>query len=326
MQTVSISVGASFIVSTVWTGEFPPVQNCVKLANNDNRGMSSALQRTFSFSDASVHVALPSTSTSAGPSLGEQSHIFLRSPAPALHIVRIRQILSAGYQDMYYSGREPSPQPLVQTWTLCAQARQWFHECPKNAPNHFSLLYRLELLYTIILLLSPSHRNPVLCDYSKALLFDRCMDYISQIHQVLENPSILPFLTFLDIQRVHQVGHRFVKILSENFDMLLSHAIPAPPRVPAGTPEPPMLGEEDRINCRPRAIRCLNYVRDMLRYCARKWDLCSPLEEFEQESAALGKRLADGSRGYVTNQPAYPQKLSSGLPPVGNGYSGYHLG
>lgn len=254
--------------------------------------------------------------------MGEQSHIFLRSPAPALHIVHIRQILSAGYQDMYYSGRESSARPLVQTWTLCAQARQWFHECPKNAPGHFSLLYRLELLYTIIILLSPSHRNPVLCDYSKALLFDRCMDYISQIHQVLENPSILPFLTFLDIQRVHQVGHRFVKILSENFDTLLSSSIPAPPRVPPGTPEAPMLGEEDRINCRPRATRCLNYVRDMLRYCARKWDLRGPLEEFERESAALGKRLRENSNGYVTNQTAYP----SGLPLVGNEYMGYSLG
>lgn len=287
--------------------------------------MSSALQRTFSFSDASVNVALPSTGVTAGSSIGEQSHIFLRSPAPALHIVRIRQILSAGYQDMHYSGREPSPQPLVQTWTLCAQARQWFQECPKNAPSHFSLLYRLELLYTIIILLSPSHRNPVLCDYTKALLFDRCMDYISQIHQVFDNPSILPFLTFLDIQRVYQVGHRFVTILSNDFDLLLSPTIPAPPRVPPTTPEPPMLGEEDRINCRPRAIRCLNYVRDMLRYCARKWDLRSPLEEFERESASLGKRLMDNSSDYVTNQTVYSRELC-GLPLVGNRYSGYHLG
>lgn len=227
---------------------------------------------------------------------------------------------------MYYSGREPSSQPLVQTWTLCLQAWQWFHDCPKNAPNHFSLLYRLELLYTLIILLSPSHRNPILCDYSKALLFDRCMDYISQIHQVLENPSILPFLTFLDIQRVHQVGHRFVNVLSEDFDLLLSPAVPALPPVPAGTPEPPILAEEDRINCRPRALRCLVYVRDMLKYCARKWDLRSPLEEFERESASLRKILMDNSMGYVTNQGAYSQEPSSGLPLVGNGYSGYHLG
>jgi hypothetical protein len=227
---------------------------------------------------------------------------------------------------MYYSSREASPQPLVLIWTLCFQARQWYHECPKNAPNHFSLLYRLELLYTMIILLSPSHRYPVLCDYNKALLFDRCMDYISQIHQVLENPNILPFLTFFDIQRVHQVGHKFVEVLSDNFDMLLSLTVPTPPPVPAGTPDPPKLHEEDRLNTRPRAIRCITYVRDLLKICARKWDLRAPLEEFERQSTSLGKRLVDSSLGYVTNQGAYSQAPSSGLPLAGNGYSGYHLG
>lgn len=222
---------------------------------------------------------------------------------------------------MYYSTREPSPQPIIQTWTLCSQARQWFHDCPKNAPNHFSLLYRLELLYTNIILLSPSTRYPLLCDYNKALLFDRCMDFISQIHQVLENPSILPFLSFLDITRVQQVGHLFVQVLIEDFDFLLSPVVPNPPPVPAGTPDPPILAEEDRINCRPRALRCLTYVRDLLQYSARKWDLRRPLDEFERESAPLGKMLREGPANYGINQSqAYSQ-----APLADNGYSGYHL-
>ncbi|KAJ5086692.1 hypothetical protein NUU61_007999 [Penicillium alfredii] len=269
---------------------------------------SSSLQRTFSFSEASVNVALPSASTSMGPSVAEQSHIFLRSPGPALHIVKIRQILSAGYQEMYYSSHEPSPQPLVWIWTLCWQAREWFHQCPKNAPSHFSLLYRLELLYTMIILLSPSHRYPTLCDYNKALLFDRCMDFISQIHQVLGNPSSLPFLNFLDIQRVQQVSRRFLKVLSENHDLLLSSAVPAPPAVPAGTPNPPILADEDRINCRPRATRCLMYIADLFQYCARKWNLHGLLP------------------GYMSNQGVFTQASSAGLPLAGNGYSGYPLG
>jgi hypothetical protein len=254
----------------------------------------------------------------------DQSHIFLRSPAPALHIVKIRQILSVGYQEMHYSGRDPSPQPLVLIWTLCWRAREWFHECPTNAPTHFSLLYRLELLYTIIILLSPSHRYPTLHAYNKALLFDRCMDYISQIHQVLENPSALPFLTYLDIQRVHQVGRLFVNVLSENYDQLISAAVPAPPHVPAGTPDPPVLADEDLFNCHARAIRCLSYIRDLLTFCARKWDLHGPLEQFENESSSLGKTLLDGSMRYMSEQGIYTQDPSSGMPLVGDVYSGYH--
>ncbi|CAG8906489.1 unnamed protein product [Penicillium egyptiacum] len=286
-----------------------------------DRGLSPAMERTYSFSDGSVNVALPSI---AAP--GEQSHIFLRSPAPALHIVKIRQILSAGYQEMHYSGRDPSPQPLVLIWTLCWRAREWFHQCPKNAPNHFSLLYRLELLYTIIILLSPSHRYPTLHDYNNALLFDRCMDYVSQIHQVLENPSALPFLTYLDIQRVHQVGRLFVDVLSDNYDKLISAAVPAPPSVPAGTPEPPVLGAEDLFNCHARAIRCLSYIRDLLKYCDTKWDMHGHLEQFEDESASLEKTLMNGSMGYTSNQAMYSQDPLSGMPLAGDAYSGYHIG
>lgn len=243
-----------------------------------------------------------------------------------MHIVRIRQILSVGYQEMHYSGRDPSPQPLVLVWTLCWRAREWFHQCPKNAPNHFSLLYRLELLYTIIILLSPSHRYPTLHDYNKALLFDRCMDYISQIHQVLENSSALPFLTYLDIQRVHQVGRLFVNVFSENYDQLVSATVPPPPPVPAGTPDPPVLGDEDLINSHARAIRCLSYIRDLLKFCAQRWDMHGPLEEFQNESASLRKTLIGSSMGYMPEQGRhiYSQPPSSEMLSVNDQYSGYN--
>lgn len=280
--------------------------------------------RTFSFSDASVNVALPLTASSESPT--EQNQIFLRSPAPALHIIKIRQILSAGYQEMHYNGRDPSPQPLVLVWTLCWRAREWFHQCPKSAPNHFSLLYRLELLYTIIMLLSPSHRYPTIHEYNKALLFDRCMDFISQIHQVLENPSALPFLTYLDIQRAHQVGRLFVDVLSDNYDQLISGTVPRPPPVPPGTPDPPVLDRQDLINCHARAIRCLSYIRDLLSYCARKWDLHHHLEQFEIESASIEKTLRDGSMGYMLSQGMYAQDPLPGVPLAGDAYSGYHIG
>lgn len=218
---------------------------------------------------------------------------------------------------MYYSSREAHVEPLVHIWSFCCQVREWCGQCPKNAPSHFSLLYRLELLYTIIIILSPSHRYPVLCDYNKALLFDRCMDYISLVHQVLGNPSVLPFLTILDIQRVQQVGGRLIEVLSENFDFLLGSTLPSPPPVPPGTLEPLILAEEDRINTRPRAIRCIQYVKELLQFCARKWDLQAPLDEFEFKSAPIARMLAG-----IQHQ----DKLASGLPLAGNVYSDYNRG
>ncbi|KAL1999470.1 hypothetical protein VTN02DRAFT_4459 [Thermoascus thermophilus] len=294
-----------------------------------DRYISTASERAFSFSDDSVNVALPRLPTShVQPAVAHQNHVFLRSLEPALHIFKIRQILSAGYQEMFYNGHCPSPQPLVLTWTLCAKAREWSDTCPKQMSCYFTLLCRLELLYTTIILVSPSHRDPAICDFSKAVLFDRCVDYVSQVHQVLENPSGFPFLSYVDVQRVHQVGRRFVEVLSQNYDKLLSRSMPEPPPVPYGTPEPPYLAPEDRINCLGRAIRCLDCIRSILQYRVRRWNMPDLLEGFERESAGLRRTLTRISAAYSAAPPAAPYVTASTLPlPVNGGsYPSYDPG
>lgn len=294
-----------------------------------DRNVSTALERAFSFSDDSVNVAMPRLPPShVQPSVAHQNHVFLRSLEPALHLFKIRQILSAGYQEMYYSGHRPSPQPLGLTWTLCANAQDWFDKSPKHAPHYFTLLYRLELLYTTIVLLSPSHRDPAICDYSKALLFDRCVDYVSQMHQVIENPSAFPFLSYVDIQRVHQVGRRFVEVLTQNYDRLLSSSVPTPPPVPCGTPDPPYLAPEDRVNCLPRAITCLTCIRDILQYCGRRWNMPGLLEEFERKSSEVRQRLMQTSAAYRAPPPpaSYVTAPIVPLPANGGSYPSFDPG
>jgi hypothetical protein len=248
--------------------------------------------------------------------------VFLKSLEPATHLFKIRRILSSGYQEMYFSGHSAAPQPLVLTWTLCANARDWFDKTPGQTPDYFNLLYRLELLYSTIVFLSPSHRDPVICDFKKVLLFDRCIDYISQLHQVVENPNGLPFATYVDIQRVHQVGQRFVEILNQSYDLLLGNSVPEPPPVPPGTPEPPYLAAEDRINCLARAIRCLTYTRDILQYGFRRWNMRQLLDDFTRESTALKQRLMQTQEPYSTGY-GRPAPSYGPVGPSGNGYQDF---
>ena len=189
----------------------------------------------------------------------------------ATHMIKIRQILSKGYQEMYFNGRDPVPYAQARTWRLCADAREWYANAPVATISSFGLLYRLELLYCTVVFLSPSFGDPDICDFSRVVLFDRCLDYVSQLHQVLEQPGNLPFMTFVEIRRLYQVGDRLVIILNESYELLLSNELPEPPAVPPGTPEPPYLDVEDRINCRSRAARCLQYVIDILHYGCRRY-------------------------------------------------------
>lgn len=282
--------------------------------------------RTFSFSDASINVSPPTATTSLGSSLTEQSHLFQRSSEPGLYLVRIRQIMSTAYQEMYFSGRESSQQPLPLIWARCSQAQEWFDRAPTNVPHHFPVLYRLEALYTTIIILSPSHRCPTLCDFNKVMLFDRCMDYINQLHQALENPNMLPCMTFLDIQRAYQVGRRFLDLLSQDYDVVLRPSTPAPPPESA---DPPFLGNEGRTNCPARAIRCLTYMQNLLRYSARKWAMYAFLQQYEQAAAPVRKWLTQpsvvylppGSGAFMAGPPTTVTPSVDGLQ-----YSGFNYG
>jgi hypothetical protein len=259
---------------------------------NNYRIVSSAMNCTFSFSDDSINVALPHLPINPIPEMETAGNRgFLKSLEPALHLIDIRRIFTSGYQEMYFNGHKPDPNPLVLTWTLCAKAREWYDRAPKHTPQSFSILYRLEMLYSTIVFLSPSHRDPAICDFSKVLLFDRCLDYVSQLHQILENPNVLPFANWVDIQRVFRVGKGLVEILNQSYDLLLSTVIPEPPPVPVGTPDPPSIWPEDRISCLTRAIRCLDYTRELLQYAQQTWNMQHLLEAFNQESATITQRL-----------------------------------
>lgn len=269
------------------------------------RCVSSALGRTFSFSNDSINVALPKSPSagSLGSSLSKQTHVFLRSVEPGLQIAKIRDILSSGYQDMYYSGRDQSVQPLPRIWALYWKIREWYETSSSGAPPSLSALYRLEMLYTTITILSPSHRYPEPCDFNKVLLFDQCMSYVDQLHRALKSPHILPFITFTDMQRVYQIGRQLVELLTQDFDLLLSPSVPVSPPESPGTP--PSLRSEDRIAWHARSIKCLTNIRDLLHYCWRKWDMGDLLHQFERISANIQERLARAPVAYFSRPSPY---------------------
>lgn len=280
------------------------------------RVVCTSLGHTFSFSDLSVDVGLPIVRMLPGDLPNE--NVFMKKSDCATHMIKIRRILSKGYQQMYFDGRDPVPHALARTWKLCADARAWYADAPAATTSSYGLLYRLELLYCTVVFLSPSFGDPEICDFSRVVLFDRCIDYVSQLHQVLEQPGSLPFLTFVEIRRTYQVGDRLVNILDESYDLLLSDQLPEPPAVPPGTPEPPYLAVEDRINCRSRAARCLQYIIDILHYGCTRWNMRDELDNFVRESMAIRQRLSpnEGSSSQAGSQiPSYTYASQGVLPP-----------
>ncbi|KAE8349784.1 fungal-specific transcription factor domain-containing protein [Aspergillus coremiiformis] len=281
-----------------------------------DRGVSTALERTFSLSDDSVDVALPAISGSA---MTGKTCIFLHSSKPAWNVVEIREILSSAYQTKYFSTDGLS---LESTWVLCSRAQEWFDNTPKNVPNYFPVIYKLELLYTTIMILSPTQDSSRLCDYGKILLFDRCIQYTAELYRIIETRTRLPLMSSLDIHRVYQVGQRLVNILRRYSALLLRPSVPVLPSVLHDITKPPMLEVCNTVNCYGLAIECLDHIQTLLQYGARKWELNNFLERFQQDSASVWKQLVDTPIAYIPGPGAYMAGPCTMITGAGTMYSG----
>ncbi|PYH86065.1 hypothetical protein BO82DRAFT_273167 [Aspergillus uvarum CBS 121591] len=291
---------------------------------------STVFERPFSFSDESVNVALPSTT--AGSMLSEQSHLFLRSSEPAWHLVKIRQILSEAYSRNYFHDHDSCPLYAKSTWALGAEAYEWFDATPNTMPSHFHVLYKLELLYTVVIILSPNDEPPTAVgEYRNVVLFERCMQYLGQIQETLRNPAWSPFLTFWDMHRALQAIRRLMRELTENHDLPLSPSVPVLPAVPPETPSALVLDGEDCLNFYARATACLSDIHCILRFGLRKWGDDPVFEEMQQLSETFQRRLISSPAPYMAGagagagayMPGYSTMVSAG---PGSGHPGYDIG
>ncbi|KAL2828946.1 fungal-specific transcription factor domain-containing protein [Aspergillus cavernicola] len=287
-----------------------------------DRATSAALDRTLSFSDDSVNVALPSFPTVSISA--DQCQILPRSSRLAWNMIRIRRILSEAYQKKYFTASELFSHPTTSTWVLCSQASDWFNNLPKDASQFPPTLYRLELLYTTTIILSPSSSHLPQCNYTRFLLFNRCIEYVGQLHRVLDNLEWLPMITFLDIQRVYQISRRFINILSQDFDLLVS-IIPAMPHVPDDCPSPPLLECEDCMQCHERATEYLNQAGELLQYGVRKWKLHNLLHDFLKMSAPVREQPLTPAFNYAPVMGTYMLEGPPIMAPTDVQYTGFNL-
>ncbi|KAL4759055.1 transcription factor domain-containing protein [Aspergillus foveolatus] len=282
-----------------------------------DRATSTALDRTLSFSDDSVNVAFPSSKL-------EKTYIFSHSSEPAWNMVKIRRILSAAYQQKYFTTADRSFQSPASTWALYSQATEWFYNTPKNTSQVLAIRCHLEFLYTITVILAPSARHLPPCDYTKLLLFNRCIDYVYQLHQILESQIRLHVMDSIEIQRVYQTIRRLFNIVNQSFDVLMS-PVPAAPQVLEDCPKPPPLELEDCLRCHERALECLKQAGNLLQYGARRWNHHALSQEFQKLSAPVRSILLAPAVTYAPTLGSYMPEEPAILPPADFLYGGLNL-
>ncbi|KAH8724838.1 fungal-specific transcription factor domain-containing protein [Phaeosphaeriaceae sp. PMI808] len=210
-----------------------------------DRSTSLVQTRAFSFSDEATNVAFPFHVNAGSPKYASpQSQVFQQSFDAALDLIKIREIQSEWYMDLFQSGREPWQDPYPYIWKQYLRMSDWFQDMSQSTLPAVRLFFELELLYSYVYILSPSPRIPHIHEYAQRLIFEHCIAYAANLLSILSKPSntTKPPVTFYDAMRAYMTGRQFVDVLSRNMDVILDPRAPTPPVLP-----PPQLESEDPL-------------------------------------------------------------------------------
>jgi hypothetical protein len=262
--------------------------------------------RPFSFSDGSTDVSLPNTVDAS--SAGQPWQSGLHSIETAVYLFRIRIIQSPCYQALFHSGQTILEKPTEYAYSHCTRTLAWDSDAPSNIPQPFKRRLRLETLYSLTIMLTPSAKQPDISDIGRELTFEYCVEFIHTSLEIASDPQNRMIFTFHDALRVYFMGRQFLDALWHNFDQLMGIR-PTKPDTTPGCPPLPPTAQTDRSKNLFRARVTIEQVNSILGSHGRRWDDCLPIQRaFNSESAHMigklderQKELEGDALGQVSN-------------------------
>ena len=232
------------------------------------RAISIVHRRAFSFTDDSASVPLradPGAPLSTAARSRDQ--LFLRSMDTAPQLIKFRQIQSFCYQELFQSGRQPSQESWRSVWSALRDMHEWYHELPASLQEPMKAVFRSEMLFCSMLILSPSEKLSEITEFAENLIFEYALDYAEIMRSVCEETGKYVFYTYLDALRTSYVGRRLLDVLQSKQSPLLTAVAPSSPQLPSGSPPPPFLpnrGSEEKIDKAMKSIEQLTDVLEIL--------------------------------------------------------------
>lgn len=220
------------------------------------------------------------------------------SDHPALELTRLRQAVSPAYQSLFQSGPDSVHSPWPTICAACHAIDEWYtHLQETSIQTSFKLCFQAEMLYTKILLLSPSRRQKPLEDYGQLLLLEHAIAY-SQITSAFIKDHTNRFLwTSYDLSRTIFVAQRTLEIFETFPKACFSNPSPQPPRpLPKADHRIPPLLERNGQKRLHVGIETLRLLDGIVRVLARKYGVPSSWRDlklrFERMEAMLRARAA----------------------------------
>ena len=247
--------------------------------------------RSFSFTDDSTSVALPSLPSVPQPTGIEKSPTGPHALDAAMLLFQLRRAQSNWYQELFQSSRDPLQQSSTYIWEMCHEMRVWSESFPKTLSFVIRELFELELLYSYVYCLAPSCRVPAVSELGKTLIFEYSVSYMQKISPISKDPINTAFYSYHDALRVYFIGSQFLAVLSDSFDQLLNAIVPYTVSIAGGPPTPPIPnpGRTDNVD---RSINCIDQIIETLKTYGERWYDSKALQaSFEAQAQKISGAL-----------------------------------
>ena len=256
--------------------------------------------RGFSFTDGSGHVIAPKLREGSAAT----NPLFPYALDPAIQLGHLRRIQSEAYQKLFQSNRPA----LEDTWPIMATSIQnmhrWWVDLPDVIVHSMKQLLRCDVLFSSILILSPTGLEGTLSGYGKILIFEYAFEYAEIMSSISQDQGRVSFYTSHDLLRTSYVADRFLDLLLKDSALLFSGLVPVvPPKSPARSDVPGIsgCGVGEMVN---RSRRCLNLLERVFEWLGPRFGLPAHLNEFRGKSRSVRQSLEAGYTNSNTNASA----------------------
>ncbi|RKF53447.1 Positive regulator of purine utilization [Golovinomyces cichoracearum] len=254
-----------------------------------DRSISIVHARSFSFTDDSTNVALPSKIFTENT----QINCLQRDPMEdALLLFKFRMIQSSWYQELFQSSQSALANSSTFIWQICQKMQKWAETIPECVSAHRKQLFDLELYYSYVYCLAPSSRVKAVSAHGKSLIFHYSIKYIQKLAEIFHTPTNYSFYTYHEALRVFFVGSQLVSVLTDDQDHIFNtNTLLASPLGEYFKSLP--LPHVDRIENIRRSLNCIDQTRDLLGTFGHRWeDSKILLASFEAKACLLVESLS----------------------------------
>lgn len=255
------------------------------------RSISMVHRRGFSFTDDSTSVTGPIQSAQSNSAFGA-SQLFLHNIEAGIQINELRRIQSHAYQRLFQSNRPNSEVAWPSMSSAIQDMHNWLEALPDTTKSPMKQLFRSDILFTGILILSPPGLERTLCDYGEFLIFEFATEYADLMASINQDRETFRFSTYHDVLRASFVAQRLVHTLSESISLYTGVLPKAPPNSipPAGPIIIPARTVGEIVN---KSHRCLDQLERYFEHQGPRYGYSEPLNDFKSQSRGVRQSIQE---------------------------------